>query len=71
VDLLPGTVTCFYTDGLIERRDAQLDDRIRQLCNVVTADPAEQVCIRVMAQMIGHERAQDDVALLVLRRTMP
>jgi len=64
-------VICFYTDGLIERRDVGIDDRINRLCDVVRADPAEQVCIRVMARMIGVEPARDDVALLALRRTTP
>jgi phosphoserine phosphatase RsbU/P len=71
VELPPGAVICFYTDGLIERRDVRLDDRISQLCHAVTTDPVEQVCIRVMAHLIGGERAQDDVALLTLRRTTP
>ncbi len=71
VELPPGAVICFYTDGLIERRDIGLDDRINQLCDAVTTDPVEQVCIRVMARMIGGERAQDDVALLAVRRTTP
>jgi sigma-B regulation protein RsbU (phosphoserine phosphatase) len=71
LELPPGAVVCFYTDGLIERRDVGLDDRIDQLCDAVTVDPVEQVCIRVMARMIGLERAQDDVALLVMRRTTP
>jgi phosphoserine phosphatase RsbU/P len=71
VELPPGAVICFYTDGLIERRDVGLDDRINQLCHAVTTDPVEQVCIRVMARLIGGERAQDDVALLALRRTTP
>ena len=69
MELPPGAVICFYTDGLIERRGVRLDDRISQLCDVVTADPVEQVCSRVMARLIGDERAQDDVALLALRRT--
>jgi putative methionine-R-sulfoxide reductase with GAF domain len=71
VELPPGAVICFYTDGLIERRDVGIDDRINRLCDVVRADPAEQVCIRVMARMIGVEPARDDVALLALRRTTP
>jgi len=69
VELRPGAVICFYTDGLIERRGVRLDDRICQLCDVVTAGPVEQVCSRVMARLIGVDRAEDVVALLALRRT--
>jgi serine phosphatase RsbU (regulator of sigma subunit) len=71
VELPRGAVICFYTDGLIERRDVPLDDRISQLCDVVTTDPIEQVCTQVMARLIGLERARDDVALLAIRRTTP
>jgi phosphoserine phosphatase RsbU/P len=71
VEVPPGAVICFCTDGLIERRDVGIDDRISQLCDAVTADPVEQVCNRVMARMIGVEPAHDDVALLALRRTTP
>jgi Stage II sporulation protein E (SpoIIE)/GAF domain len=69
VQLPPGAVICFYTDGLIEPRDDRLDDCTEQLCDTVTADPVEQVCSRVMARLIGVKRAEEDVALPVLRRT--
>jgi putative methionine-R-sulfoxide reductase with GAF domain len=68
VDVPPGGVLCFYTDGLIERRDVPLDDRVRQLTRAVVAEPPDQVCARVMASLIGPETSSDDVAILVLRR---
>ena len=68
VDLPPGATVAFYTDGLIERRDTSIDDRIDLLCGIVTAAPAEDVCIDVMAGLVGAERPLDDIALLVLER---
>ena len=38
----PGTVLCFFTDGLVERRDTPLDDRITRLCETVSPGPPEQ-----------------------------
>jgi anti-sigma regulatory factor (Ser/Thr protein kinase)/putative methionine-R-sulfoxide reductase with GAF domain len=69
VDLHPGGVMAFYTDGLVERRHDSMVERLAQLCDVVTPDDPERVCIAVMASLVGQERPLDDVALLVLRRT--
>lgn len=64
----PGAVLCFYTDGLVERRDSSLNTGIDRLCDVVSAGPPEEVGAAVMAALIGRERVADDVALLVIRR---
>jgi phosphoserine phosphatase RsbU/P len=69
VELPPGALLCFYTDGLIERRDDSVDGGVARLCGVVQAGPPEQVGAAVMAALIGREPAQDDVALLLMRRT--
>jgi serine phosphatase RsbU (regulator of sigma subunit) len=69
VELPPGALLCFYTDGLIERRDDSVDSGIARLCGAVRAGPPEQVGAAVMAALIGRERAEDDVALLLMRRT--
>ncbi|GAA2166908.1 PP2C family protein-serine/threonine phosphatase [Actinomadura napierensis] len=68
VDLPPGGLLCFYTDGLIERRDNSVDSGIARLCDAVYAGDPEQVGAAVMAALIGRERAADDVALLLLQR---
>ncbi|NVI87624.1 SpoIIE family protein phosphatase [Actinomadura sp. BRA 177] len=68
VELPPGAVLCFYTDGLVERRDSSLNTGIDRLCDVVYAGPPEDVGAAVMAALIGRERAADDVAILVVRR---
>jgi hypothetical protein len=63
-----GGVLLFYTDGLVERRDADLDTRLAQLARVVPADDPERVCARVMHEMIRNEAVRDDVAVLAARR---
>ena len=46
--LAPGAVLCFFTDGLVERRDAPIDDGITRLCQTVTPGPPEGVCVSIM-----------------------
>jgi serine phosphatase RsbU (regulator of sigma subunit) len=65
--LAPGSVVCFYTDGLVERRNRPLDDGLARLCEAVSAKPPEDVCSSVMGALVGREQPGDDIALLVLR----
>jgi hypothetical protein len=65
--LAPGSVLCFFTDGLIERRDRPLDVGLYRLCAAVRPGPPEEVCATVMQALIGHEHPGDDTALLALR----
>ena len=65
--LAPGAVLCFFTDGLVERRDKPLDDGLTRLCQTVSPGPPENVCISVMRALVGSEHPGDDIALLVLR----
>ncbi|WP_051223849.1 SpoIIE family protein phosphatase [Conexibacter woesei] len=68
VVLEPGATVVFYTDGLIERRSASLDDGMAWLTRVLAGQDgrdAEAVCDHVLAQLPGV--VEDDVALLTLR----
>lgn len=69
VELPPGALMCFYTDGLVERRDDSVDNGVARLCRAVHAGPPERVAAAVMSALIGHEPAEDDVALLLMHRT--
>ncbi|MGH4014341.1 MAG: ATP-binding SpoIIE family protein phosphatase [Pseudonocardiaceae bacterium] len=64
----PGALLCFYTDGLVERRDTSLDASLERLCGAVVAAPVDSVCAKVMAQLIGGDPPRDDVAMLAVRR---
>jgi anti-sigma regulatory factor (Ser/Thr protein kinase) len=66
--LAPGALLCFYTDGLVERRGISLDVGLQRLSASVVAGPVDSVCATVMAQLVGHDVPEDDVALLAVRR---
>ncbi|GAB3565072.1 hypothetical protein GCM10027445_09980 [Amycolatopsis endophytica] len=68
VEMPPGSVVCFYTDGLVERRGVPLDDGLERLCDAVQPDHAAAVCAEVMVSLIGDDSPEDDVALLTVRR---
>jgi phosphoserine phosphatase RsbU/P len=71
LDVAPGTLLCFYTDGLIERPGELIDEGLARLCQAVTAEPPETVCVNVMGAAVGSDTVRDDIALLVLRREPP
>jgi sigma-B regulation protein RsbU (phosphoserine phosphatase) len=68
VPIPPGTLVCFYTDGLIEHPDEPIDAGLARLCQAVTAQPAEAACVAVMGALVGNQPARDDIALLMVRR---
>jgi phosphoserine phosphatase RsbU/P len=68
VQIPPGTLLCFYTDGLIERRGELIDDGLTRLCQAVTAQSPEVACAAVMQALVGSGSARDDIALLMVRR---
>jgi sigma-B regulation protein RsbU (phosphoserine phosphatase) len=71
LEIAPGTLVCFYTDGLIERRGHTIDHGLARLCRAVTAQPPDVACAAVMADLVGSEPAPDDIALLMFRRQRP
>jgi sigma-B regulation protein RsbU (phosphoserine phosphatase) len=66
--LAPGSTVCFYTDGLVERRNASLDDGFDRLCQAMTTERAERLCAVIMSQLIGHDQVHDDIAILTISR---
>lgn len=66
--LAPGTVLVAYTDGLIERRGHEMGDGFERLCQAVAPLTPEQVCFKVMDDLVRHDVPEDDIALLVVRR---
>jgi PAS domain S-box-containing protein len=68
--VLPEEATLFlYTDGLVERRDVALDDRLAQLRAAASAAGGDlpDVCEQVLLGVLGTQAPLDDVALLAVR----
>ncbi|GGY46869.1 hypothetical protein GCM10010363_29580 [Streptomyces omiyaensis] len=68
--LPPGGLLVLYTDGLIEARDRDLDEGMRQLGLALgRADgPLDELCDGVLGRLLV-DPAQDDVALVLARTT--
>jgi anti-sigma regulatory factor (Ser/Thr protein kinase) len=69
----PGSTLLLYTDGLVERRDTPLDDRLAQLATVagIAGGDLDDVCDQIVGGVLGGRRPSDDVALLAVRPQPP
>jgi PAS domain S-box-containing protein len=67
--LPPGSSLLLYTDGLVERRDQPLDQRMDELAAVAGAagEGLDTLCDRVIEAILGEGDPGDDVALLAVR----
>ncbi|MGV9804629.1 PP2C family protein-serine/threonine phosphatase [Micromonospora chersina] len=68
VTLTPGCAVVLYTDGLIDRRDAIIDDGLADLTRCLTGlqgSTAEQLCDLLLTRYAAT--SEDDIALVVLR----
>ena len=66
---MPGSTLLLYTDGLVERRDEELDESIDALMDSfsrVGNRKPDEVCDAIL-EVMGAEAGDDDVAMLVLR----
>ena len=63
-----GAVMLLYTDGLVERRDAGLDEGMARLARVARGAPREpqRFCDKVIGRMLGGEGPADDVAVVAI-----
>ena len=67
-------VLLLYTDGLIERRDAGLDERFEVLRTVAARarrHPLDDFVDDVLAGCVGDQRRRDDLAVLAVRDEPP
>ncbi len=69
--LEPGSILVFYTDGLVERRDRDVDQGIDALAALLhdlapATQDLEQLCDELLVGMTD-DKPEDDVALLVVR----
>ena len=69
-----GDIVCAFTDGLVERRPNErdlypdLDVNVAAIAGALRDDTAEANCSHVLARVLPDD-ADDDIALLVMRRT--
>jgi PAS domain S-box-containing protein len=69
-----GDLLVSYTDGLIERRDEDIDAGVRRLARACGAFAGDQDLLTGLAEVIAtvrDTRRDDDVAVLALRRAQP
>ena len=69
IPLAPDSVVAFYTDGLIERPGESLDVGFSRLRQAMSLGPPEDVARDIMRHVIGDYVPQDDIALVVMRRS--
>jgi serine phosphatase RsbU (regulator of sigma subunit) len=67
--LISGSTVLLYTDGLVERRDAHLDDGLDRLVDVVTelADTNLDELVDGVLERMVQGQPDDDVALVAIR----
>jgi serine phosphatase RsbU (regulator of sigma subunit) len=72
----PGALLCCFTDGLVERRDQPIDQRMdtlaatlgKQVAAGAAGPSAENACVEVMRALVGNTRSRDDIAVITLSR---
>jgi PAS domain S-box-containing protein len=62
-----GSTLLLYTDGLVDRRNSSIDDRLSQLAELVrqSGGSPEDLCDRITTEMAEDDRT-DDIALLAI-----
>jgi anti-sigma regulatory factor (Ser/Thr protein kinase) len=68
VEFHRGSTLVLYTDGLVERRDSRLDERLNALAAEASArheDP-EALCDALIGALVGDEPPADDVAVMTV-----
>jgi serine phosphatase RsbU (regulator of sigma subunit) len=68
--LPPGGTLVLYTDGLVERRDADIDVGLTALAQCATdVEPdLDAFCSRLLDNLAGNGHRADDIAVIALRR---
>lgn len=74
ITLPPRATLLLYTDGLVERRDAPIDDGINRVARLLGEASAEGLGVaadRLVDGLVPVDGYQDDVALLAYRQPAP
>ncbi|MDX3533028.1 SpoIIE family protein phosphatase [Streptomyces sp. MB09-01] len=72
ISLPPGSLLVLYTDGLIEARSRDIDERLNELTSLLTEphQPLDHLCDTLIAHLVPAS-ADDDIALLAARIGTP
>nr|WP_030552612.1 SpoIIE family protein phosphatase [Streptomyces exfoliatus] len=69
MELDPGQTLMLYTDGLVEKPGADLDEGLQWLSALVRRGPADlQELADLLCDVVADRGGEDDVAILLLRR---
>ncbi|MFB7507008.1 SpoIIE family protein phosphatase [Streptomyces broussonetiae] len=68
IPIAPGTVLVLYTDGLVEAREHDLDERLEELTHLLAGiHPSLDELADTLINRLAPTPAQDDIALLIVR----
>ncbi|MDT0461555.1 SpoIIE family protein phosphatase [Streptomyces gibsoniae] len=68
IPVAPGTVLVLYTDGLVEAREHDLDERLAELIHLLAGThPSLDELADTLIDRLAPTPAQDDIALLIAR----
>ena len=68
----PGDVVVMFTDGLVERRGETIDDGLKRLLDIVDKTrhmSPQEMCAAILEGLTDGYEPDDDIALLVIRRS--
>ncbi|GAA1914120.1 SpoIIE family protein phosphatase [Streptantibioticus ferralitis] len=72
IPVTPGTVLVLYTDGLVEARGYDLDERLEELTRLLTGiHPSLDQLADTLINRLAPTPAQDDIAILIARVGTP
>jgi serine phosphatase RsbU (regulator of sigma subunit) len=74
IHLLPGDICVFYTDGITESRNAQMEEygyeRLMQIareCTQCSANEMKERILNSVQTFLGQETYNDDITLIVMK----